>query len=218
MIDGAGVITHKFFENSLAVRVGPEQLLAAVRGDELEFEPMECAPVEGVTVAVGIDGPTLPPGTQRNLVVRFFVPYGQHLYDEPVPDGMVAASVELDDTPGLLAFEIVKPETQPLMLSGIGETLNIYEGDVTLRLPITQNGTAGEKIDGQRVVTVGGELRWQSCDDAQCGLPQRQRFELRIPSGRITLPDVGPAAAKGLAVPMNGEKHLTQMIERRRQA
>jgi hypothetical protein len=216
VIDDAGEITHKFFEHSLAVRVGPEQLLAAVRGEDLSLEPPDPTPVEVVTIDVSIEGRNLPPGIQRDLVVRFSVPSGQHLYAEPVPEGLVAASIELDTTPGLMASEIVKPDTRPLILSGTGDTLNVYDGNVTLRQPITQNGAAGEKIDGQRMITVNGEVRWQACDDARCGLPQRQRFELQIPAGRITLPDIGPAAAKGRAEPMNGAKHMARMIERRR--
>lgn len=218
VIDDAGVITHKFFEHSLAVRVGPEQLIAAVRGNDFTLEPADTTPVEDVKVTIDIEGPDLPPGTQRDLVARFSVPHGQHLYDDPVPEGMVAASIELDDTPGLMAFETVKPDTRPLTRSGTGETLDVYDGDITLRQPITQNGTAGDQVDGQRVVTIRGEVRWQACDDMQCGLPQRQRFELLIPAGRITLPDMGPAAAKGHTEPMNDEKHLAQMVERRRKS
>ena len=33
VIDAEGLITHKFFDNNLAVRAGPEQLLRAVRGE-----------------------------------------------------------------------------------------------------------------------------------------------------------------------------------------
>ncbi len=215
-----GVISHKFFEHSLAVRVGPEQLLAAVRGNTVDLEPATEGPVEAggaeVTVDVGIEGRDLPPGLQREVVVRFAVPPGQHLYGEPVPDGMVAATVVLDDVPGLVAFDIVAPATRPLTLAGTGETLQVYDGDVTLRLPVTQNGTAGEKIDGRRMITIGGEVRWQVCDETACGLPQRQHFEIQIASGRITLPDIGPAAAAGRAVPMNGADHFARMTERRR--
>lgn len=221
MVDADGMISHKFFEHSLAVRVGPGQLLAAARGEALDLEPVAVDAAEAatevteVTVEVGIEGRDLPPGLQRDVVVRFTVPAGQHLYGEPVPEGMVAATVVLDDVPGLMVFDIVAPPTRPLTLAGTGETLQVYEGDVTLRLPVTQNGTAGEKIDGRRMITIGGEVRWQACDDLACGLPQRQRFEVQIASGRIVRPDIGPAAA-GHATPMNGSDHFARMTERRR--
>lgn len=215
MIDGAGVITHKFFEHSLAVRVGPEQLLAAALGDDVELKPADPSTAqEDVTVTVEVDGPNLPPGLQRDLVARFSVPSGQHLYDEPVPTGMVAASIEIDDVPGLMVSDIVKPPTHELVLSGTGDTLQVFEGNVTLRRRITQNGTAGEKVDGHRLITISGEVRWQSCDEVQCGLPQLQRFEVQIPAIGIEMPDIGPSAS-GRAKPMNGAEHFARMTERR---
>lgn len=218
MIDGDGVVTHKFFEASLAVRVGPEQLLAAVGGEALDLEPASSSLVDEVAVRVGIEGRDLPPGIQRDLVARFSVPPGQHLYDEPVPEGLVAASIVLDDTPGLMVADTRKPATRTLTLSATGETLEVYEGDVVLRRPVTQNGRAGEKIGAGRLITITGEVRWQACDDQQCGLPQRQRFEVQIPAGRITLPDIGPAAAKGRAKSMNGAAHMKRMVERRQRS
>ena len=123
--------------------------------------------------------------------------------------------MEIDPVPGLMVFDTVKPGTRLHTLGGTGEQLHIYDGNVTLRRPITQNGTAGEDIDGRKVVTITGEVRWQSCDDIQCGLPGRQRFEVQIPAGQITVPDIGPAASKGRARPMNGAKHFERMSERR---
>jgi hypothetical protein len=34
-------------------------------------------------------------------------------------------------------------------------------------------------------ITISGEVRWQACDDDQCFLPQRQRFELPIRTGGV---------------------------------
>ena len=218
VIDGAGTITHKFFEYSLAVRVGPEQLLAAARGDEVELEPAAATGREAVTVEVDIEGRNLPPGLQRNLVAQFSVPPGQHLYDDPTPAGMVAASLEVDDTPGLMTSEIVKPKTQQLVLSGTGDTLDVYEGDVTLRLPITHNGTLGTKVDGQRLISISGEVRWQACDEHACGLPQWQRFEVEIPAGRMWLGDIGRNPTGDGTEPTSGAKHFARMVQRRQPA
>jgi hypothetical protein len=38
----------------------------------------------------------------HDLIVRFAVPAGQHLYGEPVPTGMVATSVEIEPDVGLV--------------------------------------------------------------------------------------------------------------------
>ncbi len=219
------MITHKFFEQSLAIRIGPEQILAAAQGEELPGAESTGASADGpaevpaVTVDVEIDRRELPPGMRRDLVARFRVPAGQHLYGEPVPEGMVAAAIVLDDTPGLLPSETRHPPTRPLVLSGTGETLHVYEGDVTLRRPIAHNGSAGVGAGDERMLTIGGEVRWQSCDDVQCGLPQRQRFELTIPMGHRLWH--GMVAAPGELDPSeipnaNEREHLDRMIDRRR--
>ncbi|MEM7093632.1 MAG: protein-disulfide reductase DsbD domain-containing protein [Actinomycetota bacterium] len=154
----------------------------------------------------------MPPGIQRDVVARFRVPDGQHLYDDPVPEGLVAATIEIESAHGLIVFDEIRPSTHPLEL-GDGTSLSVYDGDVVIRRPVTQNGQAGERIDGTRMVMIRGTVRWQACDDDQCGLPQRQAFELTVPAGRIVIPDTGPAAGK--AVPMNGDKHLERMRTRR---
>ena len=225
LIDANGVITHKFFEQTLSIRIGAEQILAAAQGEELPGAESTGADVNGpaevaaVTVDVEIDRRALPEGMRRDLVARFRVPAGQHLYGEPVPEGMVAAAIVLDDTPGLLPSETEHPPTRPLVLRGTGETLHVYEGDVTLRRPIAHNGSAGMGPDDERILTIGGEVRWQSCDDMQCGLPQRQRFELTIPiSHRLWH---GMRSAPGELDPSeipdaNEREHLTRMIDRRR--
>ena len=138
VIDADGVIVAKFFEHNFAVRSGPEQLLAAALGHEFEVPaPSDEQPADRVSADVRIDGDRLPMGVTRQIVATFRVPEGQHLYGKPVPDGLVAAAIELDDLDGILSYELLAPPTSPLTLTGSGETLQVYEGDVVLRLPVT---------------------------------------------------------------------------------
>ena len=134
VVDADGIVVAKFFEHNFAVRSGPEQMLAAALGQEFEAGAAAGArPVDRVTADVMVDGDRLPMGVTRHIVATFRVPDGQHLYGEPVPEGLVAAAIELDDSDGILSYELLTPPTSPLTLTGSGDTLQTYEGDVVRR-------------------------------------------------------------------------------------
>jgi len=214
VIDADGVIVAKFFEHNFAVRSGPEQLLAAALGQEFEVPaPSGEAPAGQVSADVRIDGDRLPMGVTRQIVAAFRVPPGKHRYSEPVPDGLVAAAIELDDNEGILSYEPVTPPTAPLTLSGSGETLQVYEGDVVLRLPVTQNARHMQKDDQGRFVTISGRVRWQACDDTECFLPESMPFSFRVEAGFPVLGDMGPGVGRVPA--MNGAQHFQRLIDRR---
>ncbi|MEL7206898.1 MAG: protein-disulfide reductase DsbD domain-containing protein [Actinomycetota bacterium] len=153
-------------------------------------------------------------GVTRHLVATFRVPEGQHLYGPPVPEGLVAATIELDDADGVLTYDLVAPPTSPLTLSGTGQTLQVYEGDVVLRLPVTQNARAMHKDDDGRYVTISGRLRWQACNEVECFLPASLPFSFRVEAAFPVLGDLGPG--EGRVPAMNGAAHFQKMIDRRR--
>ncbi len=212
VVDADGIVVAKFFEHNFAIRPGPEQLLAAALGTEFDVPEIE-RPPDRMSVDVAIDGDRLPMGVTRQIVATFRVPEGQHLYSEPVPDGLVAAAIELDDNDGILSYEPVMPPTSPLTLSGSGDTLAVYEGDVVLRLPVAQNARNMQKDDDGRFVTISGLVRWQACDDVECFLPESMPFSFRVEAGFPVLGDMGPGVGRVPA--MNGAHHFQRLIDRR---
>jgi hypothetical protein len=212
VVDEQGTIIAKFFEHNFAVRPGPEQLLAAALGQEFDL-PASKEPIERVTAEVMIEGDRLPMGVTRHIVATLRVPEGHHLYGPPVPDGLVAAAIDLDEIDGVLAYELLAPPTSPLTLSGSGDTLQAYTGDVVLRLPVTQNARAMQKDDEGRHVTISGRVRWQSCTDVECLLPESVPFSFRVEAGFPVLGDMGPG--EGRVPAMNGAAHFQKMIDRR---
>ena len=216
VIDADGIIEAKFFEHNFAIRPGPEQLLAAALGKEFEIAVPAGDDAAGrVSADVRIDGDRLPMGLTRQIIATFRVPRGQHLYSDPVPDGLVAAAIELDDSDGILSYEPLTPPTRPLTLSGSGETLQVYEGNVVLRLPVAQNARHMLKDDQGRFVTISGRVRWQACDDVECFLPESMPFSFRVEAGFPVLGDMGPGVGRVPA--MNGAQHFQRLIDRRAQ-
>jgi len=210
VVNADGAITHKFFDNNLAVRAGPEQLLRAVQGQPvLEARADEAAP-EAVQVNIALDGSALAATVQRDLVARFSVPAGRHVYAEPAPQGTVAVDVVLDESDRLVKRPIVRPASEPHALAGTGESFQVHHDLFELRLPLTVNNAAGG-VDAE--ITVSGEVRWQSCDDEVCDIPTSQRFELTLPVAES--PAVALWGKRGAALEPNAKAHFQRMSERR---
>ena len=210
VIDADGAITHKFFENNLAVRVGPEQLLRAVQGQPMLEARADAAEPEAVQVSIVLDGTSLAATVQRDLVVRFSVPAGRHVYAEPAPQGMVAVDVVLDESDRLVQRPVVRPASEPHVLAGTGESFQVHHDQFELRLPLTVNNAAG---GGVAEITVSGEVRWQCCDDEVCDIPTSKRFELTLPVAES--PPVALWGKRGAALEPNARAHFKKMSERR---
>jgi len=212
--DAAGVITAKFFENHLALRPTVQQLARAVAGDIIDDELVVGDPPGEIDVDVQMGLEPLSPGVQRDLVVTFRLPTGQHIYGEPVPDGLVATAIEFDD--GVIALEPSAPPTTLHVLEGTGEELNVYEGDavgtVRIHQPVAiSGGMARHPGDSGPVARISGAVTFQACDDEACGLPQRVPFEFDVPIGAMVTPH--PAEEGDGA--MDVRKHFARMSERR---
>lgn len=210
-MDGEGIITAKFFESSLMLRAAAEQLLRAALGDEIHLPPLDAPPGQ-VAFDVSFDGEVLNGGVIHDLVVRFAVPEGQHLYGQPVPDGMVATSVEIEPDVGLVVKPTILPPTTPHTLAGTGETLQIFEGDVVIRVPLTHMSRSLTRLDdGAFMQRVKGTVRWQACDDDVCHLPRAEQFTVDIPAAPHDRLDKELADPNGMDIPA----HLATMVGRR---
>jgi len=208
-----GVITHKFFENNLAVRAGPEQLLRAVLGETIDTRPRMPGNGCDVIAQVFLEGDVLAVSVQRDLVARVTVPAGRHIYASPAPHGAVALNLELDPNPKLVLRDVVRPTGTPHTLGSTGETFKVHHNAIELRLPITINGAL--TVEGAaRELTVSGTLRWQTCDDEVCDIPVSQRFELRLPVIGPVLPEIRNRSDDATREP-NAAQHFQRMIDRR---
>ena len=211
VVGADGVILAKFFESSLHFRPGADQLLRAALGEEVQLPPITRTD-ESVAFDVHFDGAVLHAGVFRDLIVRFAVPDGHHLYGEPVPEGMVPTSIDIEPDVGLVVRPAVFPPTTPHRLAGTGETLPVFEGDVMVRVPIAQLSRSLTRLDdGSTVQRIRGCLRWQSCDDETCQLPRTERFTIDIPAAPHNRPEAEQAGDGGMDV----RSHLIQMVARR---
>ena len=199
LVDEDGVVAAKAFHRALAQRESPEGLIDAALGEILlrSDEPVtEYADDAGIGFSLTYHGGggVMRGGTMRRLVLRVDLPDGLHIYDGPVPDGMVAATFTLVGPNGLRSLAVEKPETHLLELPGVGQ-LNVWSGRVDFVIPVwaTDELASLVRADNPDQVTIEVDVTYQACDDTACRLPRSERLMLDVPVGSY----VGPALAGG---------------------
>jgi len=180
IIDEDGIVIEKLFNRHYAGRSSPELMIDSALGEILlgEDEPSTKVGNDDVQVSAtfhGGDG-TIKNSVVRQLVVRFELAEGLHIYDEPVPDGMVSTRIEVTGPSGVRTGELFKPPTHPLSLSDLGIELNVWEGQVDFALPVwiddRISGVTREHAMSDVPLTI--TIKYQACDDRVCRIPQQE--------------------------------------------
>lgn len=207
VLDSNGVITHKFFDNNLAVRAGPEQLLRAALGEPITHEVQQHASQDEVRVEVFIDAEHLTTTVQKDLVAQFRVPEGRHVYAKPAPQGSIGVDIVLDENPRLVQRPLQRPASEVHTLTSTGETFQVHHNVFELRLPLTVNDAS------QPETRLTGTLVWQACDDEVCDIPRQERFEITVPV--VAGPPIALGSHKGAELEPNAMAHFKNMSKRR---
>ena len=62
--------------------------------------------------------------------------YGLHIYGDPVPQGMVATSIQVDGPPGLVTEDPILPPTSAFRLDALDLDLHVWSGTVDIAIPV----------------------------------------------------------------------------------
>jgi hypothetical protein len=86
------------------------------------------------------------------------------------------------------------PAAKTMRLEAIHETVPVYEGSFQLVQTITLGGAQQIEpaLDGDRNLTIEGDLRYQACDDRECFVPETVRLKWTVhvlPFDRTRVPD-----------------------------
>ncbi len=192
--DEDGIVVAKFFHDTYKKRDSPETLIDAALG---RIELSDAAPrAEAgddqihVTAAVhGGDG-SIRQGIMRKLVVRFELGPGLHLYGEPVPEGMVPTTVQVEGPPGLTVLDPILPPTEPLCLASMDLELQVWSGTVDIAVPFYPTGELASELRPLDAETARLEVnvRYQACDEQTCLLPKTETLHLELPMDVVDVP------------------------------
>jgi hypothetical protein len=213
--DSQGIITHKFFENNLVLRVGPEELLRAVDGDALsEYMGNPVSDSADAEPKVFLEGENLAVGVLQHLVCQINVPQGRHLYADPAPQGMIPFTLTLDAQSKLVIRELIRPASEAHTMAGTGEVIQVNHGRVELRLPITANAAITSTTE-PTMLDLSGEVSWQTCDEDVCDVPRRSRFAFNVPIEGAVVPEFMTKPGNPKVRAMDGMNHFKKMSSRR---
>ena len=213
--DSQGTITHKFFENNLVLRVGPEELLRAVDGDALsEYMGNPVSDSADAEPKVFLEGENLAVGVLQHLVCQINVPQGRHLYADPAPQGMIPFTLTLDAQSKLVIRELIRPASEAHTMAGTGEVIQVNHGRVELRLPITANAAITSTTE-PTMLDLSGEVSWQTCDEDVCDVPRRSRFAFNVPIEGAVVPEFMTKPGNPKVRAMDGMNHFKKMSSRR---
>lgn len=220
--DADGIVVSKFFHDTYKKRDSPELLIDAALGkiQIAEDAPRAQAGDDEVRVTAAIHGGkgTIRQGIVRQLVVRFELRDGLHLYGEPVPEGMIPTTVTLSGPPGLATLDPIVPPTEPLTLASMGVELPVWSGSFEIVVPFYATGELASETRplDQTSVTIEAEIRYQACDDDVCLLPKTEKLAFELPLDVIDTPNLGLHTGHGQREGgFSGTPHLLRLMWRK---
>jgi hypothetical protein len=219
--DEHGVVVSKFFHDSYKKRDSPELLIDAALGriEVSDDAPQADGGDEEVRVSAFVHGGkgTIRQGIRRELVVRFELAEGLHIYGEPVPEGMIPTQVELSGPPGLVVEEAILPPTETLHLQSMDAVLPVWSGTVDIRIPFYAIGELASETRplDQDEVTLEVSIRTQACNDDVCLLPKTLKLSIPVPLDVIDIPKLGMHVGHGQReAEFDGAPHLRRLFLR----
>jgi len=128
---------------------------------------------QGVQVIARLDSPTYRPLQRLGLTVDITIDAGLHVYGQPIPEGFIPVSIDVAPLAGLVVGTPEFPAPTLHRLEGLEEDFYIYEGTLTITIPLTFS----QAVDDTTISLMVG---YQACsDEAGCFMPQK--IQLRVP-------------------------------------
>jgi hypothetical protein len=120
-------------------------------------------------VRAGVSEVRIAAGGSGEAVVRLRVAEGFHINANPASDKyLIPTSVEAREAEGLRAGAPVYPQGVTKKFGFSEKPLAVYEGEVTIRLPVSAAAGAAK---GRR--TLDADVTVQPCDDKECFQPRK---------------------------------------------
>jgi DsbC/DsbD-like thiol-disulfide interchange protein len=174
LLDAQGNVLQKRFNQSYRERETGVGLLeqgfgsaSSVHGPDVQGQS------EGVQVRASLDSPTYRFFQRLWLTVELHVDAGWHIYGQPLPAGYTPLTIDVAPIAGMVVGEPIWPPPQPYHVELLDEEVPIYEGKVTVSVPVTLT----EEGDDQ---TLQVTVRYQACSAADCLLPSTVKLQVPL--------------------------------------
>jgi peroxiredoxin len=221
IVDEQGIVTDKFFYDTYKRRDGPENMIDSAVG-HIQLDPNEPTAAfmdEGIRVSATLHGAggVLKQGSMRHLVVRFELGEGLHIYSDPVPEGMIPTTVEVNGPEGLVVQEAIVPPTETFHLKGLDVELQVWSGVVDIVIPVYPNAILLSEMRPLETneTTIDVNIHYQACDDDTCLLPRNRKLTLTVPMAPVDVQALPFHKGHGQNEwDANSKKHMFRLVFR----
>ena len=177
LLDEQGRVTEKRFQSSYREReTGAGVLGQGFHAQSSVHRPEASAGADGVSVGVSLDSGTYSFFQRLWLSVEIRIEPGLHVYGRPIPEGYTSFSVDVAPIAGVVFGEPEWPDPQPFRVEGLDEQFFVYEGSVSVSLPVT----LALRDAGDQMLEV--TVRWQACSAVDCLMPNSVTLVLPVRS------------------------------------
>lgn len=113
------------------------------------------------------------PGERIELLVDIELKPKMHVY-APGVQGYIPIEWKMADSDGYKVLPVVNPPSKKLHLPAIQETVDVYDGNFSLRreVVIAPQAKVHPLVNQAGELVIEGTLRYQACDDRLCYIPQ----------------------------------------------
>lgn len=171
-IDANGTVREKFFEGNELDRFTPNSVLGKLAPALMEGVGTDIESTH-LRVRLAQSDQVVIPGNRFTLVAEVELPPGVHVY-APDVQGYKPIQLALAESPAFKLDPVAYPPAKILYLKVIRERVPVFEGNFRITQDVTVSrardfvGSLG--ADG-KMITLGGELRYQACDKRVCYAP-----------------------------------------------
>ncbi len=185
VIDQDGTVAEKLFFRSYRSRPSAATVLRDGIGIDFEVanHPRADASGDGVSISATLGSLEMVFAEVASLYVDLEVDHGLHLYGQPIPEGFIATEVTVSAPDRIHVGSPRYPETVPFRVEGLDVDFRIFpEGQARISVSINNGLTEGDSFP--LTVTV----RYQTCSDRECFIPQERTLELVVPVAGLLRP------------------------------
>lgn len=175
LLDEQGVVISTRFLENYRERESGAAMLEHGFGLSATADPGPTAAVAGpgVHVSAQLDAPRYRVYQRRWLTVRLAIAPGMHVYGLPIADGYQPLQVTVEPIEGMKAGAPQWPATRPFRMEGLAKAFQVYEGAVTVTLPLTFTRKPGD-------LNLRVTVRYQACSVLDCLPPTALTLSLPL--------------------------------------
>jgi len=179
IVNRAGVVTARFFEDAYQERYTAAAMLAAQNANPVGASVT--AQTSHLSLSASISDATVAPGERVAIVVLVTPRPAIHVYAPGKHDYQVVR-LTVDPQPWLRAHETRYPPSEIYHFTPLDERVEVYSRPFRLAQDVTILATPDiqKSLATMPTVTVTGALEYQACDDKVCYNPARVPFSFTL--------------------------------------